>query len=440
MPSRRRRVTGWRRGLLVGGAVLVLAGLGLAWWIPSEAEMARRAGEAASEKAGVPVTVGALHWQLLPTPSVQLRDLRTDQPQPILVQQIDATLRGSALWRGAIELTRLEVDGATVPQLSLRGLGAAHSQPAAVHLGSTAQQLDHLQIRNLRWVERTGRELLYEGEVDFDAGWRPRSAQLRRPDAKTPTTLNLTRKDQADQWRAEIQLGGGAAAGDITLQIQPDGLVRLRGELNPKAIEIEAALDAFERESPVAGKASGQTVLTAQGMKLGELVRSLHTRTGFNMAPATVLRFDLDRAVRSLGKEHDGTTRLDTLTGQMDTQNTAEGMVTRFTGLKAHSGALTATGDVTLARQRIDAHAAVDLVDGLVGVPVRVQGPLKAVQVSVPQSAVAGAAVGTAVLPGIGTAIGARIGATLGKLFGRDKAPEEPAKAPSKKSPDQASP
>ncbi|MFZ2389435.1 MAG: glycine zipper domain-containing protein, partial [Polaromonas sp.] len=104
--------------------------------------------------------------------------------------------------------------------------------------------------------------------------------------------------------------------------------------------------------------------------------------------------------------------------GQLDTQNTPEGMVTDFSQLKARSGALSASGRARVVNRHIEADLAVDLVDGVIGVPLKVSGPLEQVQVSVPAGAVAGAMAGTAVLPGIGTAIGARIGATLGKLFG----------------------
>ena len=63
-----------------------------------------------------------------------------------------------------------------------------------------------------------------------------------------------------------------------------------------------------------------------------------------------------------------------------------------------------------------------DVAGGLVGVPLRVSGPLGATHVSVsmaqaaPQAA--GAAVGTAVLPGIGTVIGAEVGKVLGSAMG----------------------
>ena len=429
--SGRRR---WRRPVLAGLVVLAALGIAAAWWIPSDEELAQRASEAASEKLGVPVTVGALHWQIFPSVAVEVQDVRTDQPQPILIDHASVTLRLASLLRGELQVTELDVNGATVPQLSLRGLGAGNGGTAASQLAEEGIPLARVQLRDIRWISRTGRLLVYEGEADFDAGWRPRTLQLRRPGVTPEASLTLTRQDTEDQWRTEIRVGGGTANGEVTLEVNADGLLRIKGQLSPKNVEVLAALKAFDRKSPVAGRASGQTQLSAQGMKFGEVARSLHTHTAFSMAPATLVRFDLDRAVRTLGKEHAGTTRLDTVTGQMDTQNSAEGIITRFTDMRANSGALTATGEAVLAQRQIDARFAVDLVDGVVGVPLHVQGPLNALKVSVPGGAVAGAVAGTAVLPGIGTAIGARIGAALGKLFGADE-PQAPAppKKPAKK-------
>jgi hypothetical protein len=53
------------------------------------------------------------------------------------------------------------------------------------------------------------------------------------------------------------------------------------------------------------------------------------------MGKSTLLRFDLDKAVRTAGKEHAGQTPLESITGRLDTQNTPQGMVVTYTGLKA---------------------------------------------------------------------------------------------------------
>ena len=131
-----------------------------------------------------------------------------------------------------------------------------------------------------------------------------------------------------------------------------------------------------------------------------------------------------------MGIDHAGKSPLDSITGQLDTQNTPDGLVVDFSRIKATSGALSASGKARVVNSRIDAEFAVDLVDGLVGVPLKISGPLAQVQVqvqvSVPASAVAGAVIGTTVVPGIGTAIGARIGSAKGQIFGSKPAGKRP--------------
>ncbi len=99
-------------------------------------------------------------------------------------------------------------------------------------------------------------------------------------------------------------------------------------------------------------------------------------------------------------------------------------MIFTYTDLKAKSGAFSASGNVVIFNRKIEARGAVDLVDGVIGVPIQVTGSLDKPDVSVPKGSIAGAVIGTAILPGIGTAIGARLGA----LFG--DGPDVPATPP----------
>jgi hypothetical protein len=92
--------------------------------------------------------------------------------------------------------------------------------------------------------------------------------------------------------------------------------------------------------------------------------------------------------------------------------------VVTLTRVKTSSGVLSASGKARIANRKIEAEFLVDLVDGVIGVPLVLSGPVDKIQVSVPAGALAGAATGTVVLPGIGTAIGARTGTALGKIFG----------------------
>ena len=402
--------------------------------IPSDEELARRAAAELEAKLGVPVSIGALHWQLLPSPLVVIENAATRQPQPLEVKKLTAYLDTAALWQRRLKVDRAELQGAVVPQLSLRALAPQDPAAGADKPGSfTVDEipLARFEFHDVTWISRRGNRVVYDGEVDFDAGWRPRTAQLRRPEVKPATDLTLTRQGQDDRWDVRANVGGGAANGQVQLESgAKGGAMRLSGKLQPRGIEVDSALQAFNRRSIVAGKASGETTLSASGATVGELAQSLHTTTPFTVGRSTLLRFDLDKAIRTVGKDHSGKTPLDSITGQLDTQNTPDGMVVDFSRIKAKSGALSASGKARVANRHIDAEFAVDLVKGLVGIPLKISGPLDQVKVSVPASAVAGAVAGTAVLPGIGTAIGARIGAAMGQIFGA-----RPAAAPAGKRP-----
>jgi uncharacterized protein involved in outer membrane biogenesis len=419
------RANKWLLGLGVAVLVVGAAWVALLRWLPSDEELARRASVELEARLGTKVRVGALHWRLFPSLAVVMEDAATEQPQPILIKKLTAYPDVLALLQRRIKIDRADLEGAVVPQLSLRGLGSGREKDEAA---AEELPLARFVFRDVTWISRRGIAVVYDGEVDFDPGWRPRKAELRRPGFRPATDLALTRQGQEDRWAARIHVGGGTADGEIRLDFRAGGRMHLQGELQPKDVEVESMLAAFNRRSIIAGKASGETTLSANGDTVGELARSLHTQTPFTIGKSTLLRFDLDKAVRSAGKEHDGQTPLDSVTGRLDTQNTPQGMVVTYTDLKAASGSLTASGQAKVANRRIEAEFAVDLVDGIVGVPLSVSGPLDNVAFSVPKGAIAGAVVGTAVLPGVGTAIGARVGATLGKIFSPGPAP--PASAP----------
>lgn len=419
--------------MVAGGVLLALlvgGWLALLLLLPSDEELAARASAELQARLGVPVAVGSLGWRLFPVPAVVLQDVATRQTPPITIKKLTVHPSLPALLDGRLQFDRADLDGAALPQLSLRaldkGTGLAQANPDAT-------LLERLVFRDVTWISRRGMAVVFEGEVDFDPAWRPREAHLRRPGVSPVTDLRLTRQGQEDRWTTQIRIGGGTADGEVEIKTRDKGRLRLEGTLKPQGVEVASAMAAFNRRSVISGEASGDTSLLADGNTVGELAQTLHTKTLFSMRRATLLRFDLDKAVRSLGRDYAGQTPLDSVTGQMDTQNTPQGMVVTYTGVKATSGVLTASGQARIANRQIESEFAVDLVDGVIGVPLKVSGPFEDVKVSAPAGAVAGAAVGTAVLPGIGTAIGARIGATLGKIFSPDPDPPKPAPARSGK-------
>jgi len=360
----------------------------LALAIPSDVELAQRLSGKLEGALGVKVTVGELHWHVLPVPVVVLQNIVTAQPQPILFDKITLYPDLPALWQKEFKVRDAELEGGRLPQLSLSGLGQVGAKTEdddkPSRFTAAAIPLAHFSFRQVTWISRHGIPAIFDGDVDFDSHWRPRIAQLRRPDFKPLTDLTLTRQGEEDRWKTTVHVGGGTGDGEVQLQTRANGRMHLSGQLKPHNVEVSSALAAFNRRPVLSGRASGDTTLSSDGATAGELVLSLHTKTVFVMNSATLLHFDLTKAIHTLGKEHDGQTPLNSVTGQLDTQNTANGMVSYFTGIKAKSGAFSVSGKATLFNRQIEAELAVDIVDGLVGVPLKVSGPVNHVKVSVP--------------------------------------------------------
>ena len=95
-----------------------------------------------------------------------------------------------------------------------------------------------------------------------------------------------------------------------------------------------------------------------------------------------------------MGRDTLGHTPLDSITGQMSTRGTPNGMLTRFVDVAARAGVLNAVGSAVVANGEVGVLVTVDLVDGVVnvvGVPLCITGPLNRVKVSVPPYALVGA-------------------------------------------------
>ena len=402
-------------GLGISAAVLVAASLAVVWWLPTDEELAARLTVEAEERLGVRVTIGSAHWELLPRPVVVVNDFRTRQSKPVVIGRLTAHLKARSLLDRKLVFERIDIEDAVLPRNSVRAFSGAPG--ASTPDAGDGVLLERLAFRNLTWISHGGVAVIYDGEIDFDARWRPRNAELRRPGISPPFTLTLKREDDADRWQARIHVGGGTLHGNVELKSAASGVMRLSGRLSPIDVEVASAAAAFNRRSPVGGKGSGKTVLSAGGKTAGELARSLHTRTVFSVNRATILRFDLEKAIGTLGKEHDGQTELQELTGQLDTQNTDEGLRATYTALKARAGKRSVTGEATIYKRQVEASGTLYLADGAIGAPFTVSGPVSKPHASVPPASYAAAVASAAAMTVIGPGAGARIGDAVSRTL-----------------------
>ena len=413
-------------GVLVG--VVIVAAIVL---LPSDEKIAAELSARFEDNFGIGLKVGSAQRSLWAVPTLVLNDIATGQPQPITAKRVTLRLRMAPLWHRQIAFDAIEIESAVFPSASVRafrGLSAADRpedlakkhMPTAWTLAPTP--VSELRWRDVVWIDRRDIALAYDGEVTFDPSWRPRVVAIRRPGVEPVAQARAERVDSnEDRWRVFMDVGGGTWNGEAKLDTAPAGAMRITGQLEAKAIDIESLVKAFDRRTPLAGKLSGTTEIDVEGGQVSDFARKLHTRTRFSVKPAVLTRIDLAKAVSTAGISRGGRTPLDELTGTLDTQGTADGVVLKYTNLKARSGVLTATGNVRLFNRKIDGDAAVDIVDGVVGVPLKVSGTVDEPEVSLTGAALTGAAIGTAVLPGVGTAIGARIGQQVERMFGGKK-------------------
>lgn len=426
------------RTWLVGIAAVLLLGAGALVWVvsarlPSDEEVAVRISEAFEKRFGVGLKVGGAHWALLPAPVLVLSSVATDQPRPITLRRITVQLKlRELLLRRVIAIDEAEIESLVLPRESVRAFRGKEPKPneggniVALPAPWTLAPvpLEKVRWRDVVWIDRRDIALAYDGEISFEANWRPRQARVERAGVSPAARLRLDRAAGQDRWRTRIDVGGGTWNGVTLFETLPDDRLRVSAELEPRQVDIEGLVRAFGRRTAVAGKVSGYSTLVAEAGDVGALIRSLHTRTTFSVRPATLTGLDLAKTVLTAGTDRSGTTPLDELTGTLDTQGTENGIVLRYTGLKARSGVLTASGNLKFFNRKLDGDVAVDLVDGVVGMPLKIGGTASNPEISLTGGALAGAAVGTAILPGVGTAIGARVGQQVEKLFGT----EEPGK------------
>jgi len=406
-PSRRR----WTIAAASLVALVAAAWLALVVLVPSDDELARRVEAEFESRLGQKLVVGSVQWRLFGGAMVEVRDAHTMQPEPIRVRRLTVHPELLPLLRRQVVIDRLEVDGAEVPR---NALAAYRGRDKG---GQGSLLVREVEFSDVTYISYSGIPVVYAGEIRFGDDAMPQHLRIERPEMAQPTSLEATRDGTAEGgahvYRLQLQAAGGSAQGMARLSTTPEGGMRLQGELEPRGVEVESLLKAFNRRSPISGLASGKTELSAEGDSYAELFRSLHTRSVLRVERASILRFNMEKAVKSLGEDRSGETALESLNGVVDTQNTEQGMKTEFTQVRAVSGPYTAYGQATLYRRQIDAEGKVETGGGVVEVPFTVKGPTREPEFGIAWGAIAGAVAGTAVLPGIGTVLGAKIGGVL---------------------------
>lgn len=412
--------------------LLLLIWAALIAWLPSNLVMAERASRELTSALSAPVRVGTLEWQLLPVPKVVLQEISVGALASLRINRLSLYPSVLAALQGQLQFRRVEVESSVLPQKTVRRLVSLNqkfqtSRLAAHWLGAD-KPLARLVFTDLTWIPQGGIAMHSAGQVDFDDDWRPRQADIDWPASSIKgetLRLDLTRFARQDRWQIVLSQGSGRTQGEISLQTtanaaKPDALpFQLQGSLQSQKMEVAGLLKALSRPNIVNGQISGQTTLSASGQDLAELAKSLHSHSELVISNSSLPLLDLKQAIETQGKKYLGQTELDRLSLWVDTQNTSTGTVMTFSQIKASSGALSATGQANFSDQQIEAQLTVDIVDGLIGIPLEISGTADQIKIKVSKAVVLGAVLGSAALPSLGTVIGGVVGARVGAALGQ---------------------
>ena len=214
------------RWLVRGAAGLVALGVVgaalVAWWMPSDAELAARVSAEFEQRTGIGLTVGRLHWTVFPVARLVLEDVATSQQEPIRVRRLEVNPRLRPLLSREVQIDSVSVDGVALPRESVRAFRgkAVASTPAGGNWTLAPIPVDQVRFTELTWVDRSDIALAYDGRIDFDPQWRPRTAEASRHGVTPPARLRLEREGDADRWKTLIDIGGGTWNGVSELATQ----------------------------------------------------------------------------------------------------------------------------------------------------------------------------------------------------------------------------
>ena len=414
-----------------GGALAVLLALLLvaAWalqgWLRSE-DFRARAEREGSAALGVPLKLGRLSVDLWPLPAVAAEAVEVRTRPALTLGRVEVRPVWSGLLAGRLQIGTLIVREAVLPQPAIDALaagmrqrsGGAGKAPAPAPEAQPVPWPGRVVLDQVSWIDAQGRRMTLDAEAALGGDGLLESARFVIRQGRLAGARGEARRE-GDQWPVRVDVCGGRIVGQLRLAAAGGGLHRLQGEWQTTDVEV-SALTAPAR--PLTGKLQAQTTLRAEFRAVGQLADALVTQTRFTVRDALVSGIDLAKAVETVGLSRGGSTRLDTLAGQVATQ----GRAIQLSNLVATSGALAAQGQVNVSPQgALSGRITVDLTTrkGALGVPLAVGGTLDDPSVTLTRGAMLGAAIGTLVAPGAGTAAGAsqgeKIGEKLKGLFGR---------------------
>jgi hypothetical protein len=321
----------------------------------------------------------------------------------------------------------LYVRNAVVPQDAIAAVAAAfrkaHPEDKAqkkTGAATTVSLPERIVLDKVTWVDTKGQRNVVNATLQLDDDGLPGHVDFAVVQGRW-NGIDGKLQRSGNRWALDGHVGGGTVKGSFATAKNAKGEPLLEGDFDTAGVEVST----FTVPSrTLTGRLEAHTSVQANLRDLAAIADVLQSQTKFTVHNAVLHGIDLAQAVKTVGINRGGETHLDTLAGQLATH----GREAELRNLVASSGALSATGNITMAADKhLSGSVNVDLAQKVagtaLGVPLVVGGTLDSPSVTLSRSALIGAAIGTAIMPGVGTGAGAKVGDKLGDalkgLFGK---------------------
>lgn len=405
-----------------------------------------------SAKLGVPVVIQNLSAMALPLPHLAIDGITVGKRGEFTVGKVRVTPDLLSLFSPVKVISSIQIDSLLMNQKAIDRI------PGWIKPQSTQTKQPQVVVRNI---------ILEDATVRLDkGGFGPFAVHIQFNDQGAPGDASVTTKDgklkalikpgksnylidvSAKSWRlptgpailfdvltikgvatlndanlsqVNARLYGGTVIGKASVGWRKG--LQLKGNFNINQVELKSLVPLLAPGKRMSGKFSAKPVFTANAPAANQIMNALRLETPFDVQDGVLYGVDIEKAATSMiTREAGGETRFEQLSGHLARERGTQ----RFTNLKIASGALAASGKVSISPKkelsgRINAEVkAANLA--FASVPLKVTGTVDSPMLLPTGGTWAGAAVGTAILgPVLGTSIGAKVGAWAEGLFDEEE-------------------
>lgn len=404
----------------------------------------------ASDKLEVPVHIGSLHFAILPTPRINLKELVIGPDEDVRVAEVAAVLDVTTLFDDVRVISRLNVHEPVIRQSAIALLGGLAGKQGGS--GAPMVELRRIVVKDAR-LELDGIRLpVMDADVALTAGTALEKAALVSNEGNlkvdiTPGNGGYLAAIRATKWilpagpplmfdslNMDLAYAGTTLKfpkveaalyrGHMTASGQLDWAKnwRLSGNFGTRNIELGDATRLFTRAIKVTGRISGDGKFSSTSREAAKLGEALTLNYRFKVEDGVLYGMDLVKAASLLVRQGStgGETQFDELSGTLYTR----GKQVEVRPVHMVSGLLGADGHVRIAADRkLSGQIDTEIKKGvsLVMVPLAISGTMDRPIVLPTKAALAGAAAGTMLMGPLGTNLGTRAGSALQSLFGGDE-------------------